>query len=284
MLIFYKNPRQNRHERLIEILYNSYTGDKKLFTTDTFGSNARMNQRASGLVFAGMIRGEGLIYKWCKQNRKRFFYLDHAYLNRGYNLANPDNEWFRVTDSDFLWNKMDHTTADRWNQYFSDQYPLKPWKRKGKNILVLPPSQATQYIFPKSKLWLDHTLRLIKKHTTKPIIIREKPTQQIISTTNQIIKPLKFDHAKTIEQELEDAYAVVTYNSGVTVQASIEGIPVFCDQNNAASPITNRVEDIENPIFYEREKWLHQLVHHQFRTKEMLDGSIWQWLIPDGKI
>ena len=123
MLIFYKNPRQNRHERLIEILYNSCPYEKKLYTTDKFGANARLNQRASGLVFAGMIRGEGLIYKWCKQNRKRFFYLDHAYLNRGYNMGDPDNEWFRVTDSDFLWNKMEHKTSERWDQYFAEKHP-----------------------------------------------------------------------------------------------------------------------------------------------------------------
>jgi len=284
LLIFYKNPKQNRHERLIEILYNSCPYEKKLYSTDKFGANARLNQRAAGIVFAGMIRGEGLIYKWCKQNRKRFFYLDHAYLNRGYNLNDPENEWFRITDSDFLWNKMEHKTADRWNQYFNFDYPLKPWRLRGRNILVLPPSQATQYIFPKSKLWLDHNLRLIQKYTDKPIVVREKPTQQIIGTNNQIIKPLKFDHAKTIEQELEDAYAVVTYNSGVTVQAAIDGIPIICDQNNAAAPITSKIEEINSPMFGEREQWLYQLVHHQYRTKEMMDGSVWQWLIPNGKI
>ncbi len=284
MLIFYKNPKQNRHERLIEILYNSCPYEKKLYNTEKFSANARLNQRASGIVFAGMIRGEGLIYKWCKQNRKRFFYLDHAYLNRGYNTGDPDNEWFRITDSDFLWNKMDHKTSERWDQYFAATHTLKPWRLKGKNILVLPPSQATQYIFPKSKLWLDHTVRLIKKYTDKNIIIREKPTQQIIGTNNQIIKPLKFEHTNTIEEELENAFALVTYNSGVTVQATLEGIPVICDQNNAASPITNRIEEINSPLFQPREPWLYQLVHHQYRTREMIDGKVWQSLIPNGKL
>jgi len=284
LLIFYKNPKQNRHERLIEILYNSCPYEKKLYTTDKFGANARLNQRASGLVFAGMIRGEGLIYKWCKQNRKRFFYLDHAYLERGYNTGDPDNEWFRITDSDFLWHKMEHKTSERWDQYFAEKYPLKPWRLTGKNILVLPPSQATQYIFPKSKLWLDHTLRILPKYTNKPVVIREKPTQQVIGINNQIIKPLTFKHSNTIEQELVNAFAVVTYNRGVTVQATLEGIPIVCDQNNAASPITNRIEEIDNPLFVPREQWLHQLVHHQYRTREMIDGTVWQMLIPDGKL
>lgn len=284
MLIFYKNPKQNRHERLIETLYKSCPYDKKIFTTDTFNANARLNQRASAIVFAGMIRGDGLIYKWCKQNNKRFFYLDHAYLERGYNTGNPSNEWFRITDSDFLWNKMEHRTAERYNDFFVPKYLLKPWRTTGQNILVLPPSEATKYIFPKTKLWLDHTLRVIKKYTDKPVVVREKPTQHIISPSNQIIKPLKFTHTNTIEQELENAWAVVTYNSAVTVQATIEGIPVICDQNNAAAPITNQLHNIDKPVFVDREPWLHQLVYHQFRTIEMMNGAVWQMLIPDGKI
>lgn len=284
MLIFYKNPKQNRHERLIDILYKSCPYNKKIFTTDTFNSNARLNLRASGIVFAGMIRGEGLIYKWCKQNNKRFFYLDHAYLNRGYNTNHPDNEWFRITDSDFLWNKMEHRNSDRWHQFFAEKHSLKPWRLNGQNILVLPPSEATKYIFPKTKLWLEHTLRILDRYTDKPIIVREKPTQQIINQNNQIVRSLKFNHENTIEEELENAYAVVTYNSGVTVQATLEGIPVVCDQNNAAAPISNQLQDIENPLFMSREPWLHQLVHHQYKTSEMINGEVWNWLIPNGKI
>ena len=284
MILFYKNPQQTKHQRIIENLYNSCPWGKKLLDTNTFGSNLRLNQKAKAIVFAGMIRGDGLIFKWCKQHGKRFFYIDHAYLNRGYN-PDPDNEWFRVTDSDFLWNKMEHRSSDRWDQYFGNSNIIEPWRLgKGKNILVLPPSQATQYLFPKSKLWLDQTVRTIKRYTDKPIIIREKPTQQIISANNQILKRLNFAHAKTIEQELEDAYAVVTYNSGVTVNALLKGIPVFCDQNNAAAPLSFKMEEMGTYILKDRQPWLHQLVYHQFLTREMLNGKIWLDLIPDGKI
>lgn len=283
MIVFYRNPLQTRHKRIIENLYNSCPWGKKLLDTNTFGANLRLNQKAKLIVFAGMIRGDGLIYKWCRQNGKRFFYIDHAYLKRGYN-TDPDNEWFRVTDSDFLWNKMESRGRERWDEHFASHYSIQPWRLgKGKNILVLPPSQATQYLFPKSKLWLDQTVRTIKRYTDKPIVIREKPTQQIISANNQVIKPLKYEHDKTIEAELDDAYALVTYNSGVTVDALIKGIPVFCDQNNAAAPMSLNIEDIGVHTLKDREAWLHQLVYHQFLTREMLNGKIWLDLIPDGK-
>ena len=286
VILFYYNREQKHHTRLIKALYDSYVGLKSLFETQYFTRNTRLNQRADYLVFAGMIRGEGNIYKWCQTHNKPFFYLDHAYLNRGYNTANPENEWFRITDSKFLWNTLEHRTQERWNQYFSASYPIRPQRTQGKHILVLPPSLATQFIFPNSKSWLDQSLKSIQQYSDKPIVVREKPTQHILGTNNQIIRPLRFDHEKTIEEELEDAYAVVTYNSGVTVEATIMGVPVICDQNNAAAPISNRLEHLANLSLNDSltESWLYQLVHHQYSTKEILNGTVWQWLLPKGKI
>jgi hypothetical protein len=284
IILFYYNRAQTHHTRLINALHDSYPGLKALFETNSFTRNSRLNQRADYIVFAGMIRGDGNIYNWCRNHNKAFFFLDHAYLNRGYNTANPENEWFRITDSEFLWNKIEHRTQERWNQYFSASYPLLPHRTQGKHILVLPPSKATQFIFPNSKSWLDQSLKSIQQYSDKPIVVREKPTQHVLGINNQIIRPLRFDHEKTIEKELEDAYAVVTYNSGVTVEAAIMGIPVICDQNNAAAPISNRIEQLANLSFHARESWLYQLVHHQYRTKEIMDGTVWQWLLPNGKI
>lgn len=285
MIVFYKNYSQKKHQRVITHLYDSCPFPKQIFYTNQFSANARINQKADAIVFAGMIRGEGLIYKWCQANRKRFFYLDHAYLNRGYNESDPDNEWFRITDSDFLWNKMEYRSLDRWEKYFSSKHKIQPWRlNKGKNILLLPPSQATQYIFPRSRLWTDHTIRKIKKVTDKDIIIREKPTQQIIDSNNQIIKPLTFKHDKTIEQELDDAFLVVSYSSGVTVDALLRGIPVICDQNNVAAPMSMKIEEIGSYALKDRMPWFHQLVHHQFLTKEMITGEVWNYLVPTGKL
>jgi hypothetical protein len=64
MIVFYFNKSQPHHVRLIHQMFASCTVDKLILPTESFGRNARINQKAQAIVFAGMIRGEGLIYKW----------------------------------------------------------------------------------------------------------------------------------------------------------------------------------------------------------------------------
>jgi hypothetical protein len=279
MIVFYFNKNQPHHVRLINQMFASCTVDKLIMPTESFGRNARINQKAQIIVFAGMIRGEGLIYKWCQDNAKKFIYLDHAYLERGYNPEKPASEWMRITENNFSWNKMQPQTSERWDKFFAKKYKVQPWRsNKGENILILPPSLATQYIFPKSIKWLDQTLRTVYQLSNRPIVVREKPLRTELGVQNQVLRRIKHSHANSIEDELAAAHCVITYNSAVPVQAAILGIPTFTNEVGAAHPINFKIEEIENPPDTFRERWLYQLVHHQFRTEELINGDIWKML------
>lgn len=284
MIVFYFNKGQKEHARLIRHLYNSYSGPKMIEPSGNFQRNSRINYKADALFFAGMIRGEGLMYKWCKANKKRFFYLDHAYLERGYKANHPSDEWMRITDSDFVWNKFEKKPNDRWDSFFKNKYPLEPWNtHKGQNILILPPSNATKYLFPEAQNWLSQTIRIVGQYSSRPIVVREKPLQMEIYQNNQIGPLIKYNHEKNIYAELKDAHCVITFNSAVPVEATILGIPVVTSTNAAAYPVSVGVSNIEkNNPEPTREKWLHQLVYHQYTTAEMINGSIWPMLL-DGR-
>ena len=278
MIVFYFNKTQPNHVRIINHIHKSYPGTKLLLPTESFSRNARINQKADCIVFAGMIRGEGLIYKWCQENAKKFLYIDHAYLERGYN-SNPAIEWMRITQNGFTWNKMSTESKDRWDQYFGKKYQLQPWRsNKGNAILILPPSLATQYIFPKSIKWLEQTIRTVQQITSRPITVREKPLQTELGPQNQVLKRIKYSHKNSIDKDLAEAHCVITYNSAVPVQATIMGIPTLTNEVGAAHPISFRLQDIENPPEPFRDRWLYQLVHHQFRTEELINGDVWKML------
>lgn len=284
MIVFYKNDSQTHHSRLIDHLFDSYPGRKSIAKTSEFFKNVRLNQAAKCIVFAGIIRGEGNIYHYCLRNNKRFLYMDHAYLNRGYR-PDPETEWMRITDSRFSWNVFEEQSPDRFNTFFGDQVSsIKGYRYNSlaEKILILPPSLATQFIFPESKVWLQKVVSFLSKNTKRDIVIREKPLQTKLSPRNQVIEAVKIKHDKTIEEELADAYAVITYNSAVVVQAAMMGIPVHSHQNGCGAPISFNIEDIDNlPPEPPRRRWLHQLVHHQFRTAEMIDGSVWPMIFRD---
>lgn len=283
MMLFYFNPEQNNHRRLIEALYNSYPGRKNLFPTTSFARNQRFNTIADYIVFAGMIRGEGNIYKWCVSNNKRFFYVDHAYIDRGYRAGNSELEWMRITDSNFVWNKLERRSDDRWNRFFAARYPLEVWnKNKRKpNILILPPSSATKWLFPESATWLETTLKHASSYSDKNIVIREKPKQPLIDASNKVIgRVLESEETvRPIEMDLNDASLVVTYNSAVTVQAVVMGIPVISSPNSVASSVSIPWEVVNDPYEPPRKAWLDQLAYHQFKTAEMMDGTAWRMLL-----
>lgn len=277
MFLFYLNSKHQYHSRTIRNLFRSCPETKELQATNRFVELEKMNKKASVIVFAGMIRGEGLIYHWCKENNKNFIFVDHAYLNRGYN-NNLNNEWMRVTYNEFTWNKFQSETSDRWIKNFSDKYSLSPWNlQDGKYILVLPPSEATKYLFPESVQWTEDAIQQVTKQVNLPLKIREKPDQpQIDAITNQVIGRLNFDHQTTIEQDLSGAKYVIAFNSAVTVQATLMGIPCICSSKSATYPVNSLF--FKNPPEPNRQAWLDQLVHHQYTSVEIKTGEIWTML------
>ena len=206
-MLFYLNTKNQSQAKIIRNLFRSYEGEKELQATIRFSSNQKVNDRAKTIVFAGILRGEGLIYRYCQTNNKNFLYVDHAYLERGYQHNFPDKEWMRITYNNFNWSLNQTEPADRWNQYFYPKYDLSAWNNKnGTKILVLPPSEATKSLFPESAKWTENAIEEIKKRTSAPIRIREKPVQPIVDlNTNQVISHKNIIHEKNIEAELLDA-------------------------------------------------------------------------------
>jgi hypothetical protein len=280
MILFYLNNKNQKQAKFIRYLFRSYTGEKHIQPTNRFDSNARLNLQAKWIVFAGIIRGEGLIYKYCKENNKKFLYVDHAYVDRGYNKVNEDLEWMRITPSSFTWHLNQPESNDRWEEFFGKKYQLSPWNSKqGKNILVLPPSEATKMLFPESEEWVKNTIEEISKHTSAPIVIREKPEQPVIDTlTNQVIDRKIITYENSIEKEMLDAKCIVTFNSAVPVLGTILGIPCYCSPHAAAYPMNVNLNYINDPPEPKRQEWLNQLVYHQYKTSEMKNGKVWKLL------
>jgi hypothetical protein len=282
MILFYINSQNNVSQaRIIRNFFRGYTGEKELSITNRFSINTKLNERASLIVFAGFIRGDGLIYNWCKENKKNFLYVDHAYVDRGYNPSKIDSEWMRITCNDFCWNKNEIEPNDRWNKHFAHRFPLMQWNssREKSYILVLPPSEACKVMFPKSIDWTEKAIIDIKKRTSLPIRIREKPIQPKINpVTNAVIGFENYKHMITAEKEMLSAKLIVTYNSGVPALGTINGIPCYVSENAAAYPMSINLDYLNSPPEPDRQAWLNQLVYHQYTTGEMRSGKVWNLL------
>jgi len=225
------------------------------------------------LTMYGILAGSGEMYKWCEKEKKDFYFMDHGYFTN----AHDSPHWLRITKNKHCQNKMEERSADRYEKYFKQE--IKPW-HKGNKILVLPPTNAVANFFNVTD-WLDRTLKILKSHTDREIVIREKPYNPTI-TVDQVGATVKVDrpteHKGTIKWD--DYFATVTYNSNTMIASLSNGVPVFCDPiNSAAAPISETdFSKIETPKYGDRVALFSSLAYNNWTMKEMANGTAWRML------
>ena len=141
---------------------------------------------------------------------------------------------------------------------------LGKWQNKGKHILILPPSEAIQDLL-NAHTWLDDILAKLNKVTSRPIVIRHKPAIGKIGPN--------------LNEQLRDSYAVITYNSKICIDALLNGIPIYCDENGPANGVSFKLKDIETNLMEpDRERFVRHLSYCQFSMKEFKNGTAWSIL------
>ena len=201
-----------------------------------------------------------------------YYHIDHGYFWRGYahvtGNKNPHNcTWFRIAKNCHVLNEILDVDDYRWKKYFYDYFGGygKEYSRKGSKILFCPPSPSMISLYHQEK-WVEETLEVLKKNTDREIVIRAKPQIKF----NDMISPTT---NKTLEEDLEDCWALVTHSSCAAITAQLMGIPTFSDFNSPSTPVSlSDYSRIENPYYPEDEirmKWLNSLAYSQYSTNEI---------------
>jgi hypothetical protein len=150
--------------------------------------------------------------------------------------------------------------ADRWKALgLKDQ--VKPWRKGGRKIVIadtLPDYWNVRGLPPD---WSQVMALKLQAQTDRPIVVRHKESKL------------------SLQSELQDAHCLVAHGSIAAVESVVFGCPVFVDQESAAS-MMGRVgfDDIEHPVYPDREKWLHSLAYNQWEEKELCDGTLFRML------
>jgi len=233
----------------------------------------------------GILRGTAQVYR----KASNYLHIDHAYFLAGH--KHTDESWYRVSKNGINMKDITkHYPEDRFNTYFKHHVNIKPWSLNTKgHILVLPPTQPTAW-YTGDEDWLDNTLEWLKSVTDRKVIVRYKPPVTHVDEHGFPVDNLKFEkefrelepliRQTTFEEDLEDAYCVVAYNSGAVVKATLEGVPVFSTENSPATPVAFNWKDIENHEELKqepnRQQYLNALSYHQFTLGEMRNGEAWR--------
>ena len=119
--------------------------------------------------------------------------------------------------------------------------------------------------------WLADTIAIIKQHTDRPIIVRQKPSRRERITNS------------TIEMALaQDIHCLVTYNSIAATEAILLGKVAFTLGPNAAQSMCSSdlalIETPYVPTLDQVSAWAAHLSYCQFTEIEMKNGTAWKIL------
>lgn len=211
-------------------------------------------------VFYGTDRDTIRVLREHRKQGIPFYYVDNAYIGE-------KGTAYRVTKSALTAeNSKLHPGANSKGRRWAELHrTVRPWRR-GRHILVALQSQLYFNLFVgiHRNIWLDLTLREIRKHTDRLIITREKPGKKYLAS---------------LDDQLRNCHAVVTWNSTVAIRALEVGVPAFClDPLNSFKMVCpSDLSLIEDPPRRARRvEMFRWLADNQWTDREIINGECWK--------
>lgn len=222
------------------------------------------------IVLRGILKKK-LIQK-CWQTQRTFYFMDTGYFG---NHPNPQNPlgwklYHRIVKNDLQHgSQITHRNDDRFRKL---QLPLHNWKKGGRKILIAKPDDKPMRFYGLDlDEWLDNTVSEIKKHTDRPIVIRDRVKSRLDRVVHNTLKEALDD----------DTHCLITFNSNAATEAVMYGYPAFTlSPTHAASPVTYQdLSKIETPYYPDKDlvyAWACHLAYGQFHISELKDGNVWK--------
>lgn len=218
------------------------------------------------IVLRGILKKK--IIQGCWKHDRKFYFIDTGYFGNETNTNNPYGWkfWHRIVKNNLQHSKIIPRSDDRFRSF---NKKFNPWKKSGRKILIAAPDEkpCKFYGFDLHE-WITETVEEIKKHTDRPIEVRQREKNR-----------LQRMQLNTLQEALDDdVYALVTFNSNAAVESIFHGIPAFtlCS-SHAASPVSRTsLSDIENPYYADKDElyaWACHLAYGQIHISEMKSGA-----------
>ena len=205
---------------------------------------------------------------------------------------------FRVGLNGFLWDDaewgFEHISSDRAKKVFerNGYDPNVAWKSHGEYILLCmqkvgDASMRGTDVFE----WTQDTVKLIREHTDRKIIIRPHPlyrkATQHKALQEKVLQVTDLSWQETdllkegfipIQDQLANAWCTVTYTSGSGIDAVLQGTPnIACNTGSMVYDVSSKeISEIENPFTGDKTEWANKISHCQWSLEEFESGECWE--------
>lgn len=167
---------------------------------------------------------------------------------------------------------------------------LQPW-RKGEEIIICTQNQFSA-AWPNISVydWTEQTLTWIRSQTKMKVWLRPHPRHRVHfeKLTSKygnidICVPKQTGNKDEVDFQkyLQNAHAVINYNSNPAIESVLAGVPVYVDKSSLCWPVGNEIGgDIVNPKTPDRSKWLNEISYCEWFEDEIAQGIPWQRIKP----
>lgn len=222
------------------------------------------------LVLRGILKHK--IMKKCLDDGNNFYYMDSGYV--GNNVGNKNKQgikqYHRIVLNDLQHRVIRPRPSDRW-----DLLEISPDARRyGHKIIVAAPDEKPcKYYGVDQQQWIQETVAEIKKHTDRPVVVRERAALRMDRVLTQPLSRML----------AEDVHALVTFNSVAAVESILAGVPAFVmAPSHVAEPVANRdLSKIEDPFYPDRDlldAWCHSMAYGQYHVRELKNGTAFRMM------
>lgn len=208
-----------------------------------------------------------------------------------FKFSHSGDMWLRYSLDSVFWNEGNYANKNANNTHWLDiskslNLQLKPWRTSGNHILIcLQRDSGWNAKGFDQQAWLNKTVKIIRSRSQRPIRVRPHPANKLDwtkITNNYDNVTISNSTTTTLEQDLQDAWAGVFYNSSSSVAAVLDGVPVFVSEEGAVTyDVANyTTRDIENPRIPDREQWLWNLSQAHWNIDQSRQGMIYKHFEP----
>jgi hypothetical protein len=223
------------------------------------------------VLWNGRLRGNQAVYEHYRKQGKPVFILEVGSLVREktwkLSVNNINGEGIFPNLTEFI--------ADRENILGVHLKPVKSVRNN--EILIATQHGLSQqwYGMPKMSQWVTDTLDEIKRVSARPVVIRFHPRHPLRLPNDSMTR---IEYPRKISQTYDNYdinynyHCVINWNSGVAVQAAIEGCPVITGPSSLAAPISCKMTDIEHAMLPDRTEWFRKILHTEWLIEELAQG------------
>jgi len=205
-----------------------------------------------------------------------------------FKFADPTSIFLRYSLDGVYYNTDEYANKnsgpEKWNQIKQQlNLELLPWRNNGNHILVCGQRDGGWSMKGVNmNQWALDTVQKIRKITNRPVIVRPHPKNPMQTNLFDSIPNVRFSQGSTLQQDLQNAWASVFFNSSSCVASILAGVPVFAtDPDCVAWQVANTdLTQIENPLTPVRDQWIWDLSAAHWTDNESRAGLIYKKFKP----